>query len=438
MRRIACSLQAWLAIAAALVPALACAEPPQDLMAVWRLARQSDPVLAAADATRWAQHEGARQARGALLPHASVSATAVRTAVADGGTADNTDRGATLSISQPLLDRAAFAQWHAAQAQADAQDATYRAAVQNLGLRVATAYFDVLNASDTLANVQANEDAFRQQVQQATDRQKAGLSAAVDVQQAKAYYELARAQTVSAQSALDAARDALAEITGRPTGALKGLRDDLPLQPPQPADVQQWLALALAHNPQLQAQRATVAGTEQQVTAARAGHWPTLSAGIDVGRHGAWPVPEVNDGRNVTTVGLTLTVPLFTGGIQQSQVRQALYQRDAAADTLEATRRGVEREVRQRYRDELAAIVQTEAARAAMDAADKALASTRVGQGLGTQSMTDLLLAIQTLASARNAYALARHQAVLGWLQLEQAAGTLDEADLAATNALLQ
>jgi outer membrane protein len=149
-------------------------------------------------------------------------------------------------------------------------------------------------------------------------------------------------------------------------------------------------------------------------------------------------VPEVNDGRNVTTVGLTLTVPLFTGGIQQSQVRQALYQRDAAADTLEATRRGVEREVRQRYRDELAAIVQTEAARAAMDAADKALASTRVGQGLGTQSMTDLLLAIQTLASARNAYALARHQAVLGWLQLEQAAGTLDEADLAATNALLQ
>jgi outer membrane protein len=435
MRRFALPLFALLVAASS---AAARAEAPQDLLTVWRLARRSDPVLAAADATRMAQREGVQQARGALLPHASVSVSAARTHVADGSTSNNTERGTTLSLSQPLLDRAAAAQWRAAQAQADAQDAAYRAAEQDLALRVATAYFDVLNASDTLANVQANEDAFRQQVQQASDRQKVGLTAAVDVQQARAYHELARAQTLAAKSALEAARDALAEITGQPAGPLKGLRHDAPLLPPQPADLPQWIALALAHNPQLQAQQATVAGAQQQVAAARAGHWPTLSAGVDVGRRGAWPAPDANDGRNVTTVGLTLTVPLFAGGIQQSQVRQALYRQDAAADTLEAARRGIERTVQQRYRDELAAIAQTEIARAAVDAADKALASTRVGQGLGTQSMTDLLLAIQTLASARNAHALARYQAVLGRLQLEQAAGTLSEADLAATNELLQ
>lgn len=420
------------------VPLAAHAEPAQDLMQVWQQAKQSDPLLAAAGANRLAQHEGVDQARATWLPQASASLGLSRTRVADAGIVDNRERAVGLTISQALVDRAASETLQRAKADAQGQDASYRAAEQDLASRVAQAYFDVLNARETLANTQANEDAFRQQVQQAADRQKAGLSAAVDVEQARAYHESARAQTIVARSALSAAIDALSEITGAPATALKGLRDDLVLSKPEPAEVSPWIATALQNNPVLLATQWAMTSAERRVEVARAAHWPTLTAGVDLGRAAAWPAPGVNDGRNVATVGLTLKLPLFAGGAQQSQVRQALYQRDAAADTLEAERRHVVRNVQQRHRDLLAAIDQTAAARAAVDAATQALASTRVGQGLGTQTMTDLLLAIQTWAGARNAYARARHQAVLGLIQLKQAAGTLTEADLAATNDLLQ
>jgi outer membrane protein len=173
------------------------------------------------------------------------------------------------------------------------------------------------------------------------------------------------------------------------------------------------------------------------VAAARAGHLPTLAAGLDVGRGVARPLPDTYDGHIVTTATLTLTVPLFAGGATQSLVRQALFQRDAARDAVEAQRRQTVRDVRDRLRDTRAARAQERATAEGVQAAKRALDATRVGQGVGTQTMTDLLLAIQTLASARNAYSQARHQAVLGTLQLARAAGTLGDAELSTVNGLL-
>jgi len=140
----------------------------------------------------------------------------------------------------------------------------------------------------------------------------------------------------------------------------------------------------------------------------------------------------------VTTLGLVLNVPLFSGGATQSLVRQALRQRDGAADQLEAQRRAVARTTLDKYRSVVAGIGQIEATRASVDAARKALASIRVGQQLGTQTMTDLLIAIQTLTSAQGSYSAVRHQFILDKLLLQQAAGSIDEADLASVNALLQ
>jgi outer membrane protein len=144
------------------------------------------------------------------------------------------------------------------------------------------------------------------------------------------------------------------------------------------------------------------------------------------------------DGRTVTTVGLVLKVPLFAGGATQSQVRQALYQRDRAREELERQRRQIGRDTLDRYRSVLAGIGQISATREAFEAARKALDSTRVGRQLGTQTMTDLLLAIQNLASAQGAYSSVRHQFVLNRLLLQQAAGAVGETDLAAVNSLLQ
>ncbi len=151
-------------------------------------------------------------------------------------------------------------------------------------MRVAAAYFGVLTSEDELTYAKANEDAFRQQYEQSDQRFKVGLSAITDVYQAKAYYEAAKSQTIAAQNALNDAREALTQITGKPTGELKKLRDDLPMQPPAPADQDSWVKQALQTNPNLLAQQKNVDTAEHNISAARAGHLPTITAGVNYGK----------------------------------------------------------------------------------------------------------------------------------------------------------
>jgi outer membrane protein len=433
-------------MAAAIALAWAAAPPfahAEDLMEIFQLARRADPVVAAADADRAAEREGVVQARAALLPQLSVAAALAQTGNSGAATADapgrERSREWSATLDQVLLDRARQVQVAAARARSGAREAGYQAAVQALCMRVAGAYFAALSAADTLANAQANEEALRQQVEQSRRRYENGLSAAVDVEQARAYHAAAQADTLAARTVLDDAHAALAQLTGAEPGRLKPLQDELPLAAPEPGDPQHWVRLALERNPQLQAQAEGVTAAERAVDAARAAHWPTLSASLAVGRDTRWPrAADDTTGRTATTVGLRLSVPLFSGGAAQSLVRQAGHVRDSAASAQETQRRAITRATLDHYRKVLAGIDRIRAARTAVDAARAALASSRVGQQLGTQSMTDLLLAIQTLTAAQGQHAAARYDLVLNRLLLLQDAGALGERDLAAVNALLQ
>jgi outer membrane protein len=419
-----------LLVIALLLPALARAE---NLLEIYAQARAADPVLAAADAARGVQQELAVQARAKLLPQWSASASEYRLRPDDSS-------GNTLAshISQTLVDLGQLRSLDAAQAQVHSQDAQLRAAEQDLRARVASAYFGVLSAQASLATAEANESAFAQQVEQAQSRFKAGLSAAVDVEQARAYAQLARGATVQARQSLADAREALAQITGRSPGTLQPLVADLPALPPQPALAQAWVDRALAGNPALISQQRQVEASGYALAAARAAHLPTLSLGVDTTRQRGTGAFLPSDLRTNTQLGLTLNIPIFAGGATQSQVRQASLQRESQRDQAEIVRRALVREVNAEYQAVLAGVAQMEAGRAAVEAADKAVESTRAGQELGTRTMTDLLLGIQTQAQAQNAYEQARHRYVLATLLLQQAAGSLGDAELAAVNSLLK
>ena len=410
-----------------------------DLLDVWRLARANDPVLAAADASRAGTHDLADQARAALLPQAGATATIGRER--DSGAAGPVARAHTtdvaLGVSQVVFDAGLWSQLRAARLNADAQDATLLAAQQALCLRVATAYFDALLAADLLTSVQANEDAFAQQVAQSTDRYKAGLDALVDVDQSRVYQALAHANTLGARQARVDALAAVAEITGATPAALKTLRDDLPLVAPVPADPQAWADAASRANPSVGAAQKGVDSAESSIDAARAGHLPSVSAGLNLGRPTGTPYGDTS-GRLASTVALTLNVPLFSGGATQARVNQARHQRDGARDGLEIQRRAVERAAKAAYGSVVAGIGQVQATRDSVAAAQASLAATRVGREVGNRTQTDVLNAIQTLAQAQAAYAQARHQFILGRLQLQLAAGALTETDLANVNTLLQ
>ena len=431
---------------AALALPLAAAAQVQDLLDAYRLARAGDPVLRAAEANLRSVGEFVVQARAPLLPQAAAGVGLAQTHGPDSsvnGTLDSVSvrtRDVSASVSQVLVDVGQFARLSAAKSRESAEAAAYHAAEQALIVRVAQAYFDVLVARDLLATTEANEAAYLQQVTQSQERYRQGLIAMVDVDQARAYHASAQSATIAAKKAVGDAIEALAEITGVRSGRLRTLREDAPLIRPAPEEPEAWVSAALAGNPLIQAQQRTVQSAGHLIEAARAGHLPTVNATLDVGRPASWPGGDISgrDGRTVTTVGVLLRIPLFTGGLIQSSVRQAIAQRDVADADLESVRRRVARETLDHHSDVIAAIGQIEAGRIAVDAAAKALASTRVGQQLGTHTMTDLLLAIQTLSSAQATYSVARHRLVVSELQLKQSAGQVSEMDLQNVNALLR
>lgn len=394
-------------------------------------------------AVRQAVQAGIGLARAPLLPQlsAGIAWSRVQNDAGDLGVPSRTHgRNPSITLNQTLLDLGRVAALRSSEAQAASQDASYQAAEQALPVRVATAYFNVLVAAETLGYVQANEDAFAVQVRNAESRYKAGLSALVDLNQARAYHASARSNTISVRNALATAREALTLITGVPTGELKTLRNDAPTTPPEPADPAVWVALAMQRSPTLQAQRDNLAATEHGIDNARAGYLPTLGASVSVRAPATWPSDGTGteDGHRTTTFGVALNVPLFAGGAVQSQVRQTQALRDSAQEALELQRRQIVLDVQDEYRTVVADIEQIVAARDAVDAAQRALASTRVGQQSGTQTMTDLLLAIQLLASTQSAYSQIRHRFVIDKLLLLQSAGTISDMDLVAVNAQLQ
>lgn len=428
----------------------------EDLIGSYREARANDPVLSQADATRLATGEGINQARALLLPQISGGLTLQQTsggsssrgAASGTGLIDATgaghvrSRNVSATLSQTVLDLSKIADLKSAHSTADAQEQTYSAAEQALFVRVATAYFTILTDTDALTFSQASEDSFKQSFEQADQRYKVGLSAITDSYQAKAQYEAAKAQTITAQNTLNDDKEALTQITGKPAGDLKRLRDDLPLDAPVPADANAWVADAMKYNPTLLSQLDSVEAAEHNISAARAGHLPTITATVTRGKTTDWlqrgSSNFAGNGAYGTTAGVTLSVPIFSGGAVQSRVRQSIDQRDEAQDSAESERRQVKRNTLNYYRSVVAGISQVESGKSAVDSGQKALDATKAGFSVGTKTITDVLLAIQTLTSSESSYSKARHQFVLNKLLLKQSAGTIEYKDIQNVNGLLQ
>ena len=451
------------AIVAALGLAGAASAHAEDLMDAYRQALQSDPVLMQAEAQSRVGQAGAAISRSTLLPQLNGSVsfndqhgtqTGPQTVLGPDGkpilidtTGHTAGRSRTESVglNQVLFDLGRFEQWRASKANARSTEAQYVAAEQNLILRVATAYFTVLNDEDQLRYAEANQKALQKQLDAAQAKYSVGLSAITDADSARAQEAAAAAAVIQARTTLYNDREALAQITGKAPVDLRVLRDKLPLNPPQPDDPEAWVSTALASNPSLQAQREQVEAAQHGVGAAHAGRLPTLNASVDYSRNPSWGGvdfttggPRADSRTTGTSLGLVLSVPLFAGGGIHAQIKQAIAQRDQASDVLEQDRRQIVANTRNAFNSIRAGISQVQAQKEAVASAQKALQSTQAGYEVGSQTIIDVLFAQQTLFQAESNYSQARHAYVINQLNLEFAAGTLSVKDLEAVNALLQ
>ncbi|MES9830081.1 MAG: TolC family outer membrane protein [Candidatus Thiodiazotropha sp.] len=417
----------------------------EDLMTVYQQALQNDPQLQAAKEQLSAAREAKSLARSQLLPTIGLGATydVVRRdlktlqGVPFDDQSTSHDKALGLNLTQPIYRRDRLLQLEQADSTIAEAEAEYAAAEIDLMVRSTTTYFNILSAEDDLRVAKAEREATGRQLEQAQQRFDVGLIAITDVHEAQAAFDAARASEIAAENSLDNAWEALFEIIGsQPKQGLVKLGEGLALNPPVPNDLQEWSDTAQQQNYSIIAARAGLESLKQEIDVSRSGHYPTLDlvGGYSMNRSDSDTATESDTG----TIGLSLEVPIYTGGAVSAQTRQAQANFRASQQGLDQTRRAVNRQVRDAYRGVLSTISQVEALKAATVSAQSALESTQAGYEVGTRTIVDVLNVQRNLFSSQRDYLNSRYSYIINGLNLKSAAGNLSESDLERVNGWLE
>ena len=412
--------------AGAVLLAASAAAPAEDLVEVFELALTSDPEFLASGAAHRATREVLPQALAELQPRVRATFDTKWNERQRGG--DYRSESLILSIEHPVYRRDRSIAVDQADSRISRADALYTAARQDLLVRVAERYFGVLEAEDELGFAQATLEAFEQQLAQSRQRFEVGLIAITDVEEAKAGFDLSRAQLIAAQNALDIAREALRETTGAYQERLAPLRETH-LVMPEPADIDRWTAIALEQNLRLLAAKHDTETARREIERIQAGHSPTLDA---VGSFGLNDSESGGPLRETTRadVGLRLILPLYTGGSVLSRTRESRHRYQRSLELLELERRRAQRETRDAYLGVDSGISRVQALEQAVRSSLTAAEAIEAGFQVGTRTSVDVLDAQRDLFRARRDLSEARYRYVLDVLRLKRAAGVLSEEDL--------
>src|SRR6185312_2165729 len=324
-----------------------------------------------------------------------------------------------VTLSQPIFRLQNWIAITEAEQQVLQAQATLASSQQDLVVRTAQAYFDVLLAQDNVALSQAQERAISEQLAQAKRNFEVGTATIVDTLEAQARYDQAGAVEISDRNDLEVKRRALQVLVGKPTEGLTPLREPLELSPPQPNDIEAWVTSATESSPAIANARANLELNKQEVGRQRAGHLPTLDLSATWQRTNdpTQVVPGlVGATTNVSSIGLVLGVPLFSGGLIQSRVRQALANRDKAEQDLENTQRTVAQNVRTNFLNVTSGIAQVRALERALASTQSQLDSTILGRDVGVRTSVDVLNAQQQVFQTRRDLQQARYNYLLSTL----------------------
>jgi outer membrane protein len=445
------------------------AAPAADLLAVYQRALQNDPQLKEAEATRLAALESKPQALAALLPQVSGSGTSSKEK--DAGQSNQTETvevagGPAFVESFPFNGRVTtithkygvdlkqslfrWENWVALQ-RADSQvaqaEADYQAAQQDLIARVAQRYFDVLAAQDDLDAQRGNLESVSRQLEQAEKRYQVGLIAVTDVQEARAAHDSGAAAVIASKRQLATAQESLREITGDGFETLARPAEPFELTSPNPSSEDRWVEMALQQNLSLVSSRLAADIAQENVSAARGGHFPSLdlvasryklSSDGDYTNANNTPYGTTSLDQYQNTIGIQFSIPIYSGGMVSSQVRQAVYQHRAAKERLERVARQTEHDARDAYLGVLSEISHVQALRRALESNATALNATESGYEAGTRTAVEVLDSRRQWIQAQTDYSRSRYDYMVNVVKLQQAAGILSEQTLTVLNRLLR
>ena len=431
---------AWLLVSPLIATPLFAA----DLMQVYRDAQSNDPTFAAARATLDAGQEKQPQARAGLLPSLTLSGNTMwnenELSSHNGPTfakPNYNSNGYQVTLAQPLFRWQNWIAYDQSKMQVAQAEANFGLARQDLILRVAQAYFDVLYARENLSAVQANKQAIAQQLELAKKSFEVGTATITDTHEAQARFDLASAQEIAAESDLEVRQRALQAIVGQEPGPLAQLRKTAELTSPQPSNMNEWVAAAETGSLNVQVQQYNANIAAREVDKQRAGHYPTLDAVANVGHSKSYTPAYGSYDTDYQNVGIQLNIPLFQGGLTSSRQREASANRAAAESGLEGAKRSAALGARQYYLGVVNGLAQVKALKAALVSSQSALESNKLGYEVGVRINIDVLNAENQVYVTRRDLAKATLDTLMAQLRLKSVTGALGDDDVAQVNALL-
>lgn len=433
---------------------LACCAGPAsalDLLQAYRAAVGGDANYLAAQSAAEASREAVPQARAGLLPSLGISGSQNRNRLEQqrssflGGSTSNSfdypSTGYALNLRQPLLRLASIAQYSQAEAQVAAAEATLDKETQDLAVRAAGAYFDVVLALDRLDLAVAQKGFYLAQQAMAERALQAGMGTRIDIDDTKARYDMSVAQEIEVRNQVGAAERSLRVILNQAVVAASLRPIDpqrLKLDLPEPDSVEAWISSAEEQNPELRALRANLEVARQEVMKNRAAHLPTVDLVVSRSYSDSENINTFGYVNKSNTLGIQVNIPIYSGGQVNSAVRQSVAVQERTRQQLEAARRQLEVNVSKEFNSVAQGVPKVRALEQAILSAEQALSSTRKGVQAGTRTSLDVLNAQQQAASARLDLAKARADYVMARLRLKAVTGNLLEADIAQANGWLQ
>lgn len=419
-----------------------------DLLQVYQKSKESNPELRKSLAERNQAFEKINEARSPLLPQLGLGAGAsYGSGYRDANNTESTGLNASLKLTQTVFDMSKWRQLTIQEKTAGISDVTYQTSQQQLILDTATAYFNVLKAIDALSYIEANKEAVYRQLDQVTQRFNVGLVAITDVQNARANYDSVIAQEVAGRNDLENAIEKLRQVSGVYYNQLASLNIER-FKTTELGDINAILKEAEERNLSLLSARLAQDVSRENIRLAETGHMPTVSldastAVTNTYNHGSGYNNSLtgkgasNSYNGQNSIGLNLSIPLYTGGATSSQVEQAQYGFQGASEQLESVYRNVVQLVRSSFNNVSSSISSINAYKQVVVSAQSSLDAMEAGYQVGTRTIVDVLTSTTALYQAKQNLSNARYDYMINQLNIEFARGTLNEDDIARLNANL-
>lgn len=420
-----------------------------DLMDIYQEALNNDPIFKRAYSTYMSSAEALPQARAALYPQLNFNAQALRNVQDINASgihivASYNSTQLTLTTSQAVFNYRAWALVQKAKASIKAAQATFNDAAQNLILRTAKDYFEVLFARDTLNFAEAKKRANKRQYDQALQRFKVGLDAITSVYEAKAAYDQSIAEVISARNNQINRNEELRKLTNHIYENLVPLRNSqIPLIKPEPDNIDEWVNTGLLQNYKLFSAKYSLQAARENIKAQAANGWPTLAIQGNVqstqnDTSGIGTSIFIPQKQTLANIGIAMNFPALQGGLVQSQTRQAQYDFQTSSEALEEVYRDVVTNSRVAFNTIVDGISKVRADRQTIISEQNSLESTEAQFQVGTRTMVDVVNAQRRLFEAQEQLARDQYDLVNAILNLKYLAGTLNVNDLEEVNSWLE